>query len=110
MSFENALEAVIMRRVLNALALIGRYGTQGFIISLFVGLALPQLAAGARPMLGVAIFFFVTTTFMRVDPGALIQLLTRPGTFVLTCLCLVLTPPALVRASTPTLGRANLDP
>jgi bile acid:Na+ symporter, BASS family len=110
MSFETALEAVIMRRVLNALALIGRYGTQGFIISLFVGLALPQLAAVARPMLGVAIFFFVTTTFMRVDPGALIQLLTRPGTLVLTCLCLVLTPPALVSAATTALGRANLDP
>src|SRR3954471_15547544 len=37
-----------MCRILNILALIGRYGTQGFVASLFIGLALPQLAAAAR--------------------------------------------------------------
>ena len=39
---------ILIRRILDILALIGRYGTQGFVASLFVGLALPQLAAAAR--------------------------------------------------------------
>ena len=62
---------ILIRHILDTLALIGRYGTQGFVASLFVGLALPQLAAAARPLLGVAIFTFVMMTFMRVDPRAL---------------------------------------
>lgn len=44
----------LLHRILDLLALIGRYGTQGFVVSLFVGLALPQLAAAARPLLAVA--------------------------------------------------------
>ena len=42
-----------MRRLLDLLALIGRYGTQGFALSIFLGLALPGFAAAARPLLSV---------------------------------------------------------
>ena len=62
---------ILIRRILDTLALIGRYGTQGFVASLFVGLALPQLADAARPLLGIATFTFVMMTFMRIDPRAL---------------------------------------
>jgi bile acid:Na+ symporter, BASS family len=43
-------------------AFMGRYGTQGFALSIFLGLALPQFAAAARPLLAFTIFIFVMTT------------------------------------------------
>ncbi len=56
-----------MARLLDALAFIGRYGTQFFIASIVVGLALPGAAAAARPLLSVCIFLFITLTFARAD-------------------------------------------
>ena len=100
----------LFRRILDALATVGRYGTQGFILSLFVGLALPQLAAAARPFLGVAIFFFVTVTFMRVDLAALRALAARPATWLLSCLCLIAVPVLVVLAAVSIVGRGTLDP
>ncbi|GJE61091.1 hypothetical protein [Methylobacterium trifolii] len=102
--------ALVIRRVLDALALIGRYGTQGFVASLFVGLALPQLAAAARPLLGVAIFTFVMMTFMRVDLLAVRGLMRRPALLILTCLCLIAIPGLLVSGAVALIGRGNLDP
>src|SRR5919199_3714036 len=99
-----------MRCVLDNLALIGRYGTQGFVASLFVGLALPQLAAAARPLLGVAIFTFVMMTFMRVDARALTGLIRHPAQLILTCVCLILIPAAVGYAVVTVIGRGNLDP
>ena len=66
-------------RCLQGLALIGRYGTQGFALSIFLGLALPQFAAAARPLLAVTIFVFVTITFARAETAALSGLLRRPA-------------------------------
>jgi len=100
----------LIHRILDTLALIGRYGTQGFVASLFVGLALPQLAAAARPLLGVAIFTFVMMTFMRVDPRALRGLIQHPGPLILTCICLILIPAAIGYAVVTVIGRGNLDP
>ena len=104
------VELILIRRILDILALIGRYGTQGFVASLFVGLALPQLAAAARPLLGVAIFTFVMMTFMRVDPRALRGLIRHPAPLILTCACLVLVPAAVGYAVVTMIGRGNLDP
>jgi hypothetical protein len=43
-----------MTALLDGLALIARYGTQLFIASILIGLALPLAAATARPLLGSA--------------------------------------------------------
>jgi BASS family bile acid:Na+ symporter len=43
------------------LAWLGRYGTQGFALSIFLGLALPQFSAAARPVLPITIFCFTTS-------------------------------------------------
>ena len=92
------------------LALFGRYGTQGFAASIFLGLALPQFAAAARPLLAVCIFVFVTITFARVEAAALRGLLRRPGPLVLASLWLILAPVAIVTAGLAILGRETLDP
>ena len=60
------------------LAWLGRYGTQGFALSILLGLALPQFSAAARPLLPVSIFCFTTVTFMRADIGVIMGLVRRP--------------------------------
>ncbi|HEY8383065.1 MAG TPA: hypothetical protein VIL09_13035 [Microvirga sp.] len=99
-----------MSLLLRSLALIGRYGTQGFAISIFLGLALPQFAAAARPLLAVTIFVFVMITFARVDTAALKELLRRPRPLVLAGLWLAFAPAALIGAALTLVGRESLDP
>ena len=103
-------EITVLRRILDGLALIGRYGTQGFIVSLVAGLALPQLAAAAKPFLGVAIFSFVMMTFMRVDAAALKGLIARPARLALSCACLIVVPVLVVGATVSIVGRDALNP
>jgi BASS family bile acid:Na+ symporter len=99
-----------MQFLLNGLALVGRYGTQGFAASIFLGLALPQFAAAARPLLAVTIFVFVMITFARIDSSALNQLLRRPAPLVLASTWLVLAPAAIVTLALTVVGRDALDP
>lgn len=67
------------------LAWLGRHGTQAVAVSIFVGLALPQLAATFKPYLPLSVFFLLTFAFLRVEPSALRDLATRP-TLVLAAL------------------------
>ena len=48
-----AVPVSMLAALASALALLGRYGTQGFALSIFLGLALPQFSAAARPLLGL---------------------------------------------------------
>lgn len=52
------------------LGAIGRQGTRAVAASLFLGMALPQLAEAARPLLQVAVFALLTFAFMRLDFAA----------------------------------------
>jgi BASS family bile acid:Na+ symporter len=93
-----------------ALAWLGRYGTQGFAFSIFLGLALPQFSAAARPLLPFTIFCFTTIVFMRVDLGITAGLLRRPAKLILACLWLVSGPVLLIGGAFLIAGRAALDP
>jgi hypothetical protein len=62
-----------------ALSLVGRHGTLVAAASIFVGLAVPGLAAAFRPYLGEAIIAMLTLAFLRVDPVELRHHFTRPG-------------------------------
>lgn len=92
------------------LAWLGRYGTQGFALSIFLGLALPQFSAAARPLLPITIFCFTTVVFMRVDLGITAGLLRRPGKLILACLWLIAGPVLLIGGALLITGRAALDP
>lgn len=94
----------------SALALLGRYGTQGFALSIFLGLALPQFAEAARPLLPVTIFCFTTVVFMRADLRIIAGLVRRPARLVLTCLWLMAAPALMIAAAFLLIGRAALDP
>ncbi|KRE00188.1 hypothetical protein ASE63_08870 [Bosea sp. Root381] len=92
------------------LAWLGRYGTQGFALSIFLGLALPQFSAAARPLLPVTIFCFTTIVFMRADLGIIAGLLRQPGKLILTCLWLVAAPVVVIGGAFLLIGRDALDP
>ncbi len=94
----------------SALALLGRYGTQGFALSIFLGLALPQFSAAARPLLPVTIFCFTTVVFMRADLGVISGLVRRPAKLIAACLWLMAAPALLIGAVLMVIGREALDP
>jgi len=72
----------LLHLVARPLAFIGRHGPVAFGLSIFIGLALPQLAAAMRPVLPVTIFLFVMLSFARADAENLRQALSRPAAFV----------------------------
>jgi bile acid:Na+ symporter, BASS family len=91
-------------------AWIGRHGTQGFALSIFVGLALPQFAAAARPLLGFTIFIFVMLTFARAEETKVRALVASPRPLVLASLWLMIAPAVVITAILTGIGRQNLDP
>jgi bile acid:Na+ symporter, BASS family len=99
-----------MRRLLAPLAFAGRYGTQGFALSLAVGILLPGLATAARPLLSVTIFVFLVLTFARADLPEIARVLRRPAKLALACAWLLLAPPLLVGFGLALVGRAAVDP
>jgi BASS family bile acid:Na+ symporter len=99
-----------MSRILAPLAWLGRYGTQGFFFSLFVGLALPWLASAARPFLGLCVFVFLLTSFMRLNGAAFLAVLRAPRLLLLSVLCTLALPGLLVSALKLAAGPASIDP
>ncbi|HEX8663829.1 MAG TPA: hypothetical protein VF744_07345 [Beijerinckiaceae bacterium] len=98
-----------MNRLLDLLALIGRYGTQGFAASIFLGLALPGFAAAARPLLSACIFTFITLTFARADFAIIRRILRQPKRLAIACLWLTFAPAVLIGAMLTLAGRTSLD-
>jgi BASS family bile acid:Na+ symporter len=96
--------------IASGLALLGRYGTQGFALSILLGLALPQFSAAARPLLPVSIFCFTTVTFMRADLGVIAGLVRRPGKLATASLWLVAWPAVLIGGALAVVGRDGVDP
>jgi hypothetical protein len=61
------------------LSLAGRHGTLLAATSIFIGLAIPALAAACKPFLGEAIVAMLTLAFLRVDPVDLRRHWSRPS-------------------------------
>jgi BASS family bile acid:Na+ symporter len=99
-----------MNRSLALLDLVGRYGTQGFAVSIFLGLALPGAAAFARPLLGLCIFAFTMLTFLRADFRIIRRVLREPVRLAVACLWLTCAPGLLIGAGLALVGRETLDP
>jgi bile acid:Na+ symporter, BASS family len=97
-------------RVLDLLDLVGRYGTQGFVVCIFLGLALPGAAAAARPLLSLCIFTFITLTFARADLSIIRRILRRPQRLAIACLWLTFGPAVLIGTALALVGRQSLDP
>ena len=61
------------------LAFLGRNATIAYALSMFVGLALPALAATLKPMIPISIFTFIVLSFARANLPGLKAVLQRPG-------------------------------
>src|SRR4051794_11062892 len=99
-----------MTRLLDLFALIGRYGTQGLIASILLGLALPGAAAMTRPLLSACILLFITLTFARADLAIIRRILRQPKRLVLACLWLCLAPAVLIGAGATPARPPSPDP
>lgn len=98
--------------LLAPLAFCGRHATTVLFLAVFVGLALPALAALARPLLPPCVVLLLTATLLRLDWRAIGLELRRPGLQVLLfpwhqmvlplvvfgCCLLLPLPPALATA------------
>ena len=93
-----------------ALAWLGRHGARAVAVSIFLGLALPQLAATFKPFVPEAIFVLLVLAFLRVEPLALRGYFTRPGLIGLATLWIMVVSPAVLGALFVTLGIRESSP
>jgi hypothetical protein len=61
-----------------ALAWLGRQGTRALAASIFLGLAVPPLAAYVKPYLGETVFVLLLFSYLRTDPTAFRRYLRSP--------------------------------
>jgi hypothetical protein len=81
-----------------ALGWIGRKGTLVVAASLFVGLAVPGLAAACKPFLGEAIIVMLVLAFLRVDPVELTHHFTQSKLIAAATLWVMVVVPAALGA------------
>lgn len=84
----------LLKNVMAVFAFVGRYGTIAVALSIFLGIALPGLAATFKPVLGEAVVALLVLSFLRVSPAALGALARRPSIVLLASGWLMLLLPA----------------
>lgn len=80
----------------SALAMAGRHGTLLAAASIFVGLAVPPLAAAFKPYLSEAIIVMLTLAFLRVDAAELLSHWARPRLIAAATLWVMLVVPVVL--------------
>lgn len=85
----------ILRLPVTALAWLGRQGTRALAVSIFLGLAVPQLAAYVKPHLGATVFILLLFSYLRTDPSAFSRVLKAPGLAILAALWVMVALPLL---------------
>jgi BASS family bile acid:Na+ symporter len=90
---KTTLRMFIFRKIIAALAFLGRHGTIAVALSIFIGLLVPMFAATFKPLLGPAIFLLLLLAFLRVEPAALGVLVRRPAMVIATAVWVMLALP-----------------
>ncbi len=78
-----------------ALAWLGRQGTRALAASIFLGLAVPPLAAYVKPHLGETVFVLLLFSYLRTDPAAFSRYLKAPGLTIVATLWVMVAVPLL---------------
>lgn len=81
------------------LAFLGGHGPKVLFLGVFLGLALPDLAAVARPLVGPAVALLTLLTLLRVEWGQMAAYLRRPRLALLLLAWLLLVSPVLMWAA-----------
>ncbi len=89
----------ILNALAAALAWLGRQGTRALAVSIFLGLALPPLAAYVKPYLGEAVFVLLLFSYLRIDPVALLRHVKSPVLAIGAALWVMVAVPLLFGAA-----------
>lgn len=90
--------------ILRFLVFLSRHGTGLLASGLFIGLAVPMLAAALRPALEIMIFVLTVTTMLRIDWLQVFVHARRPGRLVLILAWSLVLSPVLVLLAARLLG------
>ncbi len=82
-----------------ALAWLGRQGTRALAASIFLGLAVPPLAAYVKPYLGETVFVLLLFSYLRTDPTAFRRYLRSPGLALAAAFWVMVALPLLLGAA-----------
>lgn len=85
----------ILNGLTAALAWLGRQGTRALAASIFLGLAVPPLAAYVKPFLGETVFVLLLFSYLRTDPAAFGRYIKSPGLTVVAALWVMVVVPLL---------------
>jgi hypothetical protein len=77
------------------LAWLGRQGTRAIICSVFLGLAVPSLAAYVKPYLGETVFVLLLFSYLRTDPAAFRSYVRAPGLAIAAAVWIMVALPLL---------------
>lgn len=86
----------ILNALVAALSWIGRQGTRGLAVSIFLGLAVPPLAAYVKPYLGETVFVLLLFSYLRTDPQAFRGYLRAPALPIVASLWVMVALPLLI--------------
>jgi BASS family bile acid:Na+ symporter len=85
--------------MMRLLAFLGGHGPKVLFLGVFLGLALPDLAALARPLVGPAVACLTLLALLRVDWGQMAAYLRRPGLTALLMIWLLVVSPVAMWAA-----------
>lgn len=78
-----------------ALAWLGRQGTTALALSVFLGLAVPPLAAYVKPYLGLTVFVLLLFSYLRTEPAAFARALRAPKLAIFAALWVMIAVPLI---------------
>lgn len=81
-----------------ALAWLGRQGTRALAVSIFIGLAVPSLAAYVKPHLAETVFVLLLFSYLRTDPSAFGRVVKAPRLAILAAVWIMVAVPLLFGA------------
>lgn len=96
---ENPQFMPILMALRAALAWLGRQGTRAVAASIFIGLAVPPLAAYVKPHLAEAVFVLLLFSYLRTDPAAFRRYVTAPRLTIVAALWVMIAVPILFGAA-----------
>lgn len=100
---------LILDAGLAALAWLGRQGTRALALSVFIGIALPPLAAVLKHVFVEALLALLALAFLRVEPASLIAQFRKPGIVIAASLWTLLAVPLMICAAASAFGLPQLS-
>jgi BASS family bile acid:Na+ symporter len=100
----------ILTALTAALAWLGRQGTRALAASIFLGLAVPPLAAYVKPWLGETVFVMLLFSYLRTDPAAFRRYITSPGLAIVASLWVMVALPLLFGGAYALSGLRDMSP